>query len=275
MPRVNVIEAADTALAIFTEESNTVVATAGCLLTAFGVVGTGGALLLLLLMSSSLLTLMKMIHIKGLNSRKTAIQDTITKKMYTALRKKEAGTALALGSTTMGASIFMTHSIASAATAMGVLHPGLSLVALGFAINAVVEFYDNVDQWREKVNDKNYYTEEEQESGLKDKQIAAARNLALSSFVKLLGWSCIVTGGFALAAPFAPWLIPGGLALIAGSHLYNNLFATPRAQNTDGYNTDASGSRSCWHSFPDRVMKNSCRGKIIQNDNSNVGLQLW
>ncbi len=288
----------DVVIAVCTEVGNTVAATAGIILTAFGVIGTGGALVPLLLLSSSILTLMKMIHIKGLNDRKENIRQDAMRKikesedslekarqtaamekkrtLYTALQEKEVGTALALGATTIGAGVLTTSCAASSAAAMGVLHPALSLVALSFAINALVEFYDNVRQWQERVGPTYYYTEDEKRPGaLKDKQVAAARNLAISSFVKLLGWSCVVTGGFALAAPFAPWLIPGGLALIAGSHLYNNFFAAvPRVSRSGDYNIDASKPRGWLESFVYRPLGNSCREKVICVDFSNVGLQL-
>ncbi|MCC2667468.1 MAG: hypothetical protein K0S63_1384, partial [Gammaproteobacteria bacterium] len=148
----------DASAALLNEGVSTCSATAGFLLTAFGIVGTGGALVPLLALSSILLIPMKIFHIKRLESRSTRLQNTTTKKMYTALRNKEAGTALALGVTTLGAGVLSIHSAASAAITMGVLHPALSLMALGFAINALVEFYDNVCQWREVVNTR-YYTE--------------------------------------------------------------------------------------------------------------------
>ncbi|MCE3238735.1 MAG: hypothetical protein K0R24_1716 [Gammaproteobacteria bacterium] len=264
-----------------TEVGSTVAASAGFLLVAFSVVGTSGALLPLLFVSSSLLTFMKLIQIKSLANRKIKSSTESDKEIYTALQKKEVGTVLALGTTTIGAGILTTQSGASAIASVGILCPALSLAALGFAINALVEFYDNVCQWRERVNKEGYYTQEEIRSGLKGEQIAAARNLAISSFVKLLGWSCVITGGYMLAAPFAPWLIASGLALVTGSHLYNSFFSVPRVSVYEICDTDDGTEKvKLPDSFNIRVIGNNCRGKkecvwdgqdIIPN---NVRLQL-
>jgi hypothetical protein len=84
-----------------------------------------------------------------------------------------------------------------------------------------------------------------------------------------------VTSGFALAAPFAPWLVPVGLALVAGSHFYSNFFAAPRVikQNDNNDNFQASG---CWDVFASSLELNSCRGgKYLEDKPNNTWLQLF
>jgi hypothetical protein len=266
----------DEVVGVATEAGNIGAATAGFLLTAFGVIGAGGTLLpLLLLLSSLLLIPMKVSHIERLDERKTALPDSTTKQMYTALRNKESGTALALGATTLVAGALTIHSADSAAAAIGVLHPALSVIALGFAINALVESYDNFCQWRERVSAEPCVEDEKDEGALRDKQVVAARNLALSSFVKLLGWSCVVTGGFALAAPFAPCLIPGGLALVLSSHLYNNFFAIPRVEKSDNHEDFYSDARGCHDAFISSIYLNSCRGGRYLKEEPNKPHNKW
>ncbi|MCD6039990.1 MAG: hypothetical protein K0S27_1390 [Gammaproteobacteria bacterium] len=265
----------DINVAMLSEIGNTISAPVGFLLAVFGVIGTGTGLLPLCMVASSCITLIKLFHIKGLNDRKELLYyDTPTQNMYTALQKKEGGTAMALGATTIGAGVLNTHSAASvvsAAMSVGIVHPALSLVALGFAINALVELVDNICQWRERIKDTTY-TKKENAVDLQKNQIAAARNLALSSFVKLLGWSCIIAGGFALAAPFTPWLIPGGLALVASSHLYNNFFAAPRVvspYDPSFYKNALPPPGGYWENFVGSLQLNSCRGGKYGHHNEN------
>jgi hypothetical protein len=268
----------DTFVVIGAEVSSTIASLAGFLCVAFGVVGTGGALVPLLLASSSCITLLKTIHIKGLSDRKKDQRLPSTKKIYDELQNKEIGAGLALGVATIGGGVLTTHSAASAAATISVLHPALSLLALGFAINALVEFYDNIHQWQEKVNDKNNKSydledvEDVEAAALENQEVAAARNLAISSFFKFLGWSCVVTGGFALAAPFAPWLIPAGLAVVAGSHLYNNFITVYRTPATESYEQDAQQGCAKYF-FP--LLANSSRAVSGSSHlDETLGLQL-
>ncbi len=209
-----------------TELGSTVGATAGFILTVSGVIGTG-PLLPLLLICSVAMTVLKGMHVAGLQKRKQEKEeDTTNKKIMEAVQNKEIFTGAAFGITTVGASFLTTHPAVTVSAASSVLYPAQSVIALGFAINALVELYDNVCQWQElraleASNNPKVYGEYEQSS-------KATGKLALSSLVKFLGWCAVMTGSFTFALPLATLLVSGGLALVAGSHFYNNFFAIPR-----------------------------------------------
>jgi hypothetical protein len=256
----------DEVVVLSTELGSTVEATAGFVLMAFGVIGTS-TLLPFLVKCSLLVASMKFIHTLGLKYRidNNEFNSLSSRKIARALQIKEAGSGLVLFMTTAPADFIASHSGSFAA--IGVSNPALSLIALGFAINAFIEFYDNFCQWQERkkflslLSLETKETEKIDTSLLDDrdkeivvgankslakadiflkklrireaeKEMAAAGKLALSSFAKFLGWSCVVTGSFAFAAPLATLWISGGLALVASAHLYNNFFAAPRINDS-------------------------------------------
>ena len=225
-------EGSDEFVVCATEIVSTAAATAGFLLTAFGVIGVS-ALFPYFLACSTAMILMKGMHVGGLQIRKQESKNESVKKIMNALQNKEVFTGVAFGSSMVGASVLTTHSAVSVtiSAVSGMLYPAQGLMALGFAINALVELYDNLYQWRElraleRTAGSNLTREGYQQP------IAAKGKLAFSSLIKFLGWSCVITGSFAFALPLATLLISGGLAFVTSSHLYNNFFAVPRVIST-------------------------------------------
>jgi hypothetical protein len=217
-----------------TEIGSTVAATAGFILTASGVIGVGSLFPFFLICAVGM-TVMKGMHVVGLHERKKGKQkeeQKRDKKIMDAVQNKEIFTGAAFGTTMVVASVLTTHPAvyATLSAASGLLYPAQGLIALGFAIEALVEFYDNLCQWQElraweaKADPK---IQEYEKEGYRQPS-AATLKLALSSLLKFLGWSCVMTGSFAFALPLTTLWIAGGFGLVAISHFYNNFFATPR-----------------------------------------------
>ncbi|MCE3238962.1 MAG: hypothetical protein K0R24_1943 [Gammaproteobacteria bacterium] len=213
---------------VATEVTSTIVTsglTAGFILTAFGVLQASVVLpilTLLLLSFTGFVSASKIGHAVTLQGSK---KESIDEKYYgfiNALRNKEIGLGIFFSAATAGASVVTIYPTASAfMVGFGILHPGATIVCVGFVLDAIKDFYTDCRYWRllkEHLAEGGFGHNEEEK--LKE-EIKNAKKLLLFSFFRLAGWFALLMSSFAFFVSCAPQLAAIGLISIAGSCLYN------------------------------------------------------